>query len=105
MNQRNNKSAASNGAEIHGLCLNGFVIDRTRRHVPKNNPTIEIVTYTVSDNFDHKYYVDDYAPSDYFEIGECVSLPVYIKPYLRKNGDASYNLSIQKKTSLRGEHF
>ena len=105
MNQRNNKTTTANNTEIHGLCLSGFVIDRMRRHVPKDNPTIEIVTYTVSDNFDHKYYVDDYAPSSYYEIGECISVPVYVKPYLKKNGDVSYNLSIQKKISTRGEHF
>ena len=30
-----------------GLSLSGTVIDRTRRMVPRENPTIEIVTYTV----------------------------------------------------------
>ena len=100
-----NKSASREDTGNHGLYLNGFVIDRTRRHVPKNNPTTEIVTYTVSDNFDRKYYVDDYAPAGYYEIGEYISVPVYVKPYTKKNGDVSYNLSIQKKTSTRGEHF
>ena len=105
MNQHNSKTALPDGSENHGLYLGGFIIDRTKRHVPKNNPTIEIVTYTVSDNFEHKYYVDDYAPSGYHEVGECISLPVYVKPYLKRNGEASYNLSIQKKSSARGEHF
>ena len=105
MNQRNNKSTAHDKSTDHGLCLTGFVIDRTRRHVPKDNPTVEIVTYTVSDNFDRKCYVDDYAPSGYHEVGECICVPVYVKPYIKRNGEASYNLSIQKKTSTRGEHF
>ena len=100
-----NKTASHESTGSHGLYLNGFVIDRTRRHVPKDNPMTEIVTYTVSDNFDRKYYVDDYAPSGYHEIGEYLSVPVYVKPYVKRNGEASYNLSIQKRTSTRGEHF
>lgn len=88
-----------------GLSFSGTVIDRTRRHVPKDNPTTEIVTYTIGDGNERKYYVDDYAPSSYHEIGENVSFPVYVKPYIKKNGEPSYNLCIQKKPSSRGEHF
>ncbi len=89
----------------YGLTLSGTVIDRTRRHVPMDNPTTEIVTYTLGDNNDRKFYVDDYAPTEYHDLGDYVSLPVYIKPYVKKNNDASYNLCIQKKPSGRGEHF
>lgn len=97
-------SAVSASAK-YGLYLSGTVIDRTRRHVPKNNPTTEIVTYTLSDDNDRKYFVDDYAPSEYHELGSFVSLPVYVKPYLKKNNDVSYNLCVQKRSSGRGEHF
>lgn len=89
----------------YGLLLNGIIIDRTRRHVPRDNPTTEIVTYTLSDNNERKFYVDDYAPAEYHDLGEYVSLQVYVKPYLKKNNDVSYNLCIQKKPSTRGEHF
>ena len=87
-----------------GLTLSGTVVDRTRRHVPKDNPTTEIVTYTLG-NDERKFFVDDFAPSEYHELGTFVSFPVYIKPYIKKNNEASYNLCIQKKPSSRGEHF
>ena len=35
---------------ISGLCLSGTVFKRIKRTVPINNPTTEIVTYTVSDS-------------------------------------------------------
>ena len=88
-----------------GIMLSGTIIERTRRHVPKDNPTTEIVTYTVSDGYERKYFVDDFSPSEYHSLGEYISVPVYIKPYMKKNNDLSYNLSIQKKPPMRGEHF
>ena len=91
--------------KTYGLFLNGTVVDRTRRHVPKDNPTTEIVTYTVSDENNRKYYVDDYAPESYYDLGAYISVPVYVKPYTKKNKDVSYNLCIQKETSAKGEHF
>ena len=101
---RNNQSSQSN-IRTNGLCISGTVIERTRRHVPKDNPTTEIVTYTLGDCNDRKYYVDDYAPSSYHEVGTSVSFPVYVKPYTKKNGEPAYNLCIQKMPSSRGEHF
>ena len=88
-----------------GLRLSGNVIDRTRRRVPHDNPTTEIVTYTLCDGDDRKHYVDDYAPDSYHDLGDFVSLPVYIKPFIRRNGEASYNICVQKAPSSRGEHF
>ena len=79
-----------------GLCLSGTVILRTRREVPVENPTTEIVTYTIQDDKHNNYYIDDYAPTSYYEVGEVVHLSVYIKPYKKKNGDLSYSLNIQK---------
>ena len=89
----------------YGLCLSGTVVDRTRRYVPKDNPVTEIVTYTLSDSENRKYYVDDYAPSEYHELGTTISVPVYVKPYTKKNKEVSYNLCIQKKATSQGEHF
>ena len=91
--------------KTYGLFLNGTIVDRTRRHVPKDNPTTEIVTYTVTDENNRKYYVDDYAPESYYDLGVYISVPVYVKPYTKKNKDVSYSLCIQKKTSAKGEHF
>lgn len=90
---------------LSGLILKGIIVDRMRRMVPKNNPTTEIVTYTIQDEHDRKYYVDDYAPTDYYDLGSPVSLPVYIKAYNRKNGEPSYTLNVQKMENSRGEHF
>ena len=103
MNQRNSK--LSDNCSMHGLALSGTVIDRTRRMVPHDNPTTEIVTYTIQDEFNRKFFVDDYAPTGYHEIDSNVSFPVYIKAYIRKNGEPSYTLNIQKLDSVRGEHF
>ena len=73
MSQRNTKTNSSN--IMHGLSLCRTVIDRTRRMVPRDNPTMEIVTYTIQDE------------------------------YNRKNGDPSYTLNIQKMNLSRGKHF
>ena len=97
MNQRKNP--------VNGLSITGTVIDRTRRMVPRDNPTTEIVTYTIQDAYHRKFYVDDYAPDGYHDLDSNVCLPVYVKTYIRKNGDPSYTLNIQKKEFTRGEHF
>ena len=90
-----------------GLCLSGTVTLRTKRDVPANNPTVEIVTYVLMDSNGRHYYVDDYSPSTYYEVGQSVILPVYIKPYKKKNGDASYSLNVLKpfRPSTVGEAF
>ncbi len=59
----------SNTSRISGLYLGGSVIDRARRRVPKDNPTTGIVTYTLRDSNDRKFYVDGYAPDSYYDIG------------------------------------
>ena len=90
---------------MHGLSLTGTVIDRTRRMVPRDNPTTEIVTYTVQDRNNRKFFVDDYAPDGYHDIDSTVAFPIYIKAYIRKNGEPSYTLNIQKSEVGRGERF
>lgn len=106
MTRRTTKNTQSEApSNISGLYLSGSIIDRVRRMVPHNNPTTEIVTYTIQDNNNRKYYVDDYAPDGYHDIGDQVELPVFIKAYVRKKGDASYTINVQKQDSLRGEHF
>ena len=109
MNQRNSNSIShaktTQPNMTHGLSLSGTVIDRTRRMVPHDNPTTEIVTYTVQDSYSRKFYVDDYAPVGYHDVGSDICLPVYIKAYNRRNGDPSYTLNVQKTDAVRGEHF
>ena len=89
MNQRNSKNTTSSNPVLPGLSLSGVVIDRTRRMVPRDNPTTEIVTYMIQDGHNRKYYVDDYAPGSYHDLQSSVTLPVYVKTYTRKNGDPS----------------
>ena len=58
-----NVSTESDGM-ISGLCLSGTICKRTKRIVPVDNPTTEIVTYVVADNNERYYYVDDYSPTE-----------------------------------------
>ena len=100
-----NASTAFQNINIDGLSLSGIVIDRTRRMVPHDNPTTEIVTYTIQDSHNRKFYVDDYSPNGYHDLNSSVNFPVYIKTYIRKSGEPSYTLNIQKTDLSRGEHF
>lgn len=93
--------------KISGLYVGGIIQERRRRYINReNNERIEIVTYTISDDTDKKYYVEDYAPSSYREIGTQLLEPVYIKPYKKKAGDLSYTICIKKNfDGGRGEMF
>jgi hypothetical protein len=90
-----------------GLFLAGTIVQRTKREIPSVNPTTEVVTYQIIDDKDHNYYVDDYSPSEYHERGETVCLPVYVKAYKKKTGDASYSLNVLKpfRPSSKGVIF
>ena len=107
MNRRSRRTLDT-GTEISntsGLFISGTIVERTRRMVPRDNPTTEIVTYTVQGNNDRKFYVDDYAPESYHDINSNVCFPVYIKTYIRKNGEASYTINVHKAETAKGEHF
>ena len=93
-------------SQLGGLVLMGTVIDRTRRMVPKDNPTTLIVTYTVDDGMGRKYFVDDYAPKSYFDVGIHITVPVYVKAYIKRNKEPAYTINVQKEiVSERGERF
>ena len=96
-----------NRTQQSGLTLSGVIINRLKRMVPRNNPTIEVITYTVQDINGTKFYVEDYQPDRYHEIGDTVSLSVHVKAYNRKNGEPSYTLNVQKDDghNFRGEPF
>ena len=103
MNRRSRRTLDA-GTEISntsGLFLSGIIVERTRRMVPRDNPTTEIVTYTVQGNNDRKFYVDDYAPEGYHDINSNVCFPVYIKTYILNNGEASYTINVQKNETAR----
>ena len=67
MNRRCRKPIDTNTeiSNTPGLFLSGIIVDRTRRMIPRDNPTTEIVTYTVQGDGNRKFYVDDYAPEGY----------------------------------------
>lgn len=92
-----------------GLYVFGQVTDRTRRMIPtRDNATTEIVTYTIKDVYGHSYYVDQYAPSSYNDIGSIIELPVYVKTFKKRNGDVGYSFGVQQNQGTgpaRGEHF
>ena len=91
--------------DVQGLSIRGMIVDRSRRMVPLDNPTTEIVTYTIQDAFNHRYFVDDFAPNEYHDLNANVCIPVYIKAYNRRNGTPSYTLNVQKEELSRGERF
>lgn len=93
--------------KISGLYVGGSILERRRRFISRdNNEKIEIVTYTVSDENDKKYYIEDYAPATYRDIGAQILEPVYVKPYKKKTGDLSYTICIKKNfEGGRGEAF
>lgn len=97
----------SNNVLCSGLYLFGQVIDRTRRTIQtKNNSSAEIVTYTIRDICDRRYYVDEYSPVSYHEVNSYIEIPVYVKVFQKRNGDISYSFCVQQKlTPSRGEHF
>ena len=91
---------------LEGLFVGGTVRDRRRRYINKaGSDQVEIVTYTLTDSNDRNFYVEDYAPSSYRNIGDQTVFPVYIKPYRKSNGQLSYTICIKKDFETRGESF
>lgn len=99
--------ADSPEAPLSGLYVFGQVIDRTRRTIKtRNDGQAEIVTYTVQDVNGRRYFVDEYTPEQYCEIGEAVELPVYVKTFKKNSGDIGYSFCVQQQFGpARGEHF
>lgn len=52
---------------ISGLTISGTVKERRRRQVPLDNPKHEIVTYSLIDEYNTLYFVDDFQPDKYYE--------------------------------------
>ena len=90
---------------LAGLTVSGVVKERRRRRVPLDNPQHEIVTYTVVDDNESIYFVDDFEPEKYHNIGDYIMLPVYIKAYINRNNQASYTICTRKDYQTRGEAF
>jgi len=99
------KKELSSLGRLAGLTVAGVVKERRRRRVPLDNPQHEIVTYTLVDDNDSVYFVDDFEPEKYHNIGDYVMLPVYIKAYIKRNNQASYTICTRKDYQTRGEAF
>ena len=92
---------------LSGLMLFGIIIDRTRRSIKtRDEVTTEIVTYTVQDNCGRSYYVDEYSPKTYFNIGDSAIIPVYVKTYHKRNGEIGFSFNTRQQLEYtRGERF
>ena len=99
------KKELSSLGRLAGLTVAGVVKERRRRRVPLDNPQHEIVTYTLVDDNESVYFVDDFEPEKYHNIGDYVMLPVYIKAYIKRNNQASYTICTRKDYQTRGEAF
>ena len=94
--------------QLSGLYVFGQIADRTKRTIPtRDNGTAEIVTYTVRDVNGRNYYVDEYDPEVYNDLGAIVEIPVYVKTFKKRNGDIGYSFSVQQQqgSSSRGVRF
>ena len=89
--------------EKTGIYFCGIVEERRKRMVPKENPETEVVTYTFYDeNSRTGYYVDDYAPESYYEVGEYIEVPVRVKAYVHRGTNRpAYSLTVKKAISNR----
>ena len=83
------------------------MIDRTRRTIhTRNNSTAEIITYTIQDANDRRYYVDEYSQEEYHELSEYAEVLVYVKTFKKRTGDIGYSFCVQTPNSpSRGMHF
>jgi hypothetical protein len=81
-----------------GIYFCGVIEERRKRMVPKDNPQTEVVTYTFYDDESRtSYYIDDYAPGSYYEVGEYIEVPVRIRPYMHKgNNKPAYSMTIRR---------
>ena len=92
------KTAKTSTNNSTGIYFSGVVSERRKRMVPKDNPQTEVVTYAFYDEENNQYYfIDDYAPEKYLEVGEYVNLPIRIKAYMHKgSGRPAYSMTIKK---------
>ena len=87
-------------SKVEGLIIKGSIAGRTRRIVGEKN--IELITYKILAG-GNIYFIKDWAPKDYFDIGKSVELPIRIKSY-QNNGRLGIDYTISNNTIL-GEEF
>jgi hypothetical protein len=85
---------------IEGLILRGSVAGRLRRKVGEKNT--DLITYKIFAD-GKAYFVKDWAPKNYFNVGSLVELPITIKTF-QKNGNILIDYTISYNT-IMGEAF
>jgi hypothetical protein len=83
-----------------GLVLKGSVAGRTKRIVGEKKT--ELVTYKIFAGT-NIYFVKDWAPKEYYPVGELVELPITIKSF-QKDGRVMIDYTISG-FSMSGEEF
>jgi len=99
MNSKNDFKTMNNTTS-EGLVLKGSVVGRSRRIVGEKET--ELITYKIFAGT-NVYFVKDWAPKDYFPLGETVELPITIKPF-QKGGRVMIDYTICG-FSVSGEDF
>lgn len=87
-----------------GIFVEGQVIARTRQKFKQGEKDLEKVIYRIT-NAGPDLLVEDVAPPGYLTIGTLVKLPIYIRPWKRKNGTPAFSVSIARPMADRGEEF
>lgn len=90
-----------------GLLVIGTINDRRKREIVVDRKKIEIISYDIIDDDNRTYYIDAYSPDTIYDRGEKVQIPIYIKPFIKKDGKPSYTLNIRSDAfpNRRGESF
>lgn len=87
-----------------GIFVEGQVIARTRQKFKQNDKDLEKVIYRIT-NAGPDLLVEDVSPPGYLTIGTIVKLPIYIRPWARRNGTPAFSVSIARPMADRGEEF
>ena len=87
-------------SKLEGLIIKGCVAGRTKRTVGERN--IELITYKILAG-GNVFFIKDWAPTDYHDVGKSVELPINIKSY-QTNGRVRIDYTICNNT-IFGEEF
>ncbi len=90
-----------------GLYLIGTIANRSRKLIDDKGKKNEVIYYLIQTGSDEYYFVYDFEPKSYHEVGEEVSLPIISHPYIGRYNHlgVSYYVRKEKKRDLPGEFF
>lgn len=87
-----------------GLRLIGTVTARSRTFLERGTEKIEKITYRVV-NDGPDIMLDDLAPPGYLTIGTLIDVPIFVRPWARKNGTPAFSVSVARPRNDMGEVF